>query len=327
MTVRTQGLRGPKPVPPGVEYHRVLAGEERRIGRGVLAIALLLGGMFAFVAVFYYAGAWIDGLLRSADPSGEELLLTPVTHGASLIAIGLVIPWSMFLQRWLYGVKGASLHSVVSGFRFDLFGRALLAISPAFLLAIAAFEFMSPGETVVWQNTDVIGLLVVTILFMPLQAAGEEYGLRGLVFRIAAGWGRGPRTSLILGIGVSAALFSVLHTASDPWWNVFYLLFSVVTGYVTWRTGGVEVAVTVHAVYNVFTFLFWIALNADLEVRFDRSAGGLDTLLMITSSVVFVGVAVVVWFRTRKTGPVMTPIAPDEHHVTRAGGLGSRWPA
>ena len=40
--------RGPRPVPPGVEYHRVLAGEKRRVGRGILAIVLLLAGLFAF---------------------------------------------------------------------------------------------------------------------------------------------------------------------------------------------------------------------------------------------------------------------------------------
>ena len=42
---RSRALR---PVPPGVEYHRVLAGEERHVGRGILAIALLLGGMLVF---------------------------------------------------------------------------------------------------------------------------------------------------------------------------------------------------------------------------------------------------------------------------------------
>jgi membrane protease YdiL (CAAX protease family) len=318
MTARTQETRGAKPVPPGVEYHRVLAGEERRIGRGVLAIVLLIGGMFGAIIAFQMVGAWIDGILWPGVPGDERLVLTPLAHALSLIAVGLVIPWSMFLQRRLYGVRGATLSSVASGWRFDVFGRALLTVTPAFLIALAVFESLSPGETAVWQRGDVIWLLVVTILLVPLQSAGEEYGLRGLVFRVAAGWGRGRWTSLILGIGVSAALFSVIHTASDPWWNLFYLLFSVVTGYVTWRTGGVEIAVVIHAALNTVTFLFWIALNADISVRFDRSAGGLDTVLLITGSIVFVGTAVVVWFRTRKTGPATTPIEPREDRDERS---------
>lgn len=268
--------------------------------------------MFGAIIAFQLVGGWIDGILWPGVPGDERLVLTPLAHAGSLIAVGLVIPWSMFLQRWLYGVRGATLSSVASGFRLDLFGRALLTVTPAFLIALAVFEFMSPGETAVWLYSDVIWMLVVTILLVPLQSAGEEYGLRGLVFRVAASWGRGRWTSLILGIGVSSALFSVIHTASDPWWNLFYLLFSLVTGYVTWRTGGVEIAVVIHAVFNTLTFLFWIALNADVSARFDRSAGGLDTVLLITGTMAFIGTAAVVWFRTRKVGPATTPIAPDE---------------
>ncbi|MDE3721894.1 type II CAAX endopeptidase family protein [Nocardiopsis sp. N85] len=318
MTAKTREHRDPKPVPPGVEYHRVLAGEERRIGRGILAIVLLLGGMFGAIIAFQMVGAWIDGILWPGVPSDERLVLTPLAHALGLIAVALVIPWSMFLQRRLYGVRGATLSSVVSSFRFDLFARALLTITPALLVALAVFEFVSPGVTAVWRREDVIWMLVVTVLLVPLQATGEEYGLRGLVFRVAAGWGRGRWTSLILGIGVSAALFSVIHTASDPWWNVFYLLFSIVTGYVTWRTGGIEIAAVLHSVLNTLTFIFWIALNADISVRFDRSAGGLDGVLLITSTVVFVGTAAVVWFRTRKTGPARTPLEPHEDQGDRA---------
>jgi uncharacterized protein len=315
MTATAREPRGLKPVPSGVEYHRVLAGEERRVGRGILAIVLLLGGMFSAIVAFQMVGAWIDGILWPGVPGDERLVLTPVSHAGSLIAVALVIPWSMFLQRWLYGVRGATLSSVVSSFRFDLSARALLTITPAFLVALAVFEFVSPGATAVWQHEDVIWMLVVTVLLVPLQATGEEYGLRGLVFRVAASWGRGRWSSLLLGIGVSAVLFSVIHTASDPWWNVFYLLFSIVTGYVTWRTGGIEIAAVLHSVLNTLTFIFWIALNADISVRFDRSVGGLDSVLLITSTVVFVGTAAVVWLRTRKTGPATTPIEPDEHRV------------
>ncbi|MCP3015160.1 hypothetical protein NGM33_17670 [Nocardiopsis dassonvillei] len=68
---------------------------------------------------------------------------------------------------------------------------------------------------------------------------------------------------------------------------------------------------------NTLTFIFWIALNADISIRLDRSAGGLDTALLITGSLVLIGTAVVVWFRTRRTGPATTPPEPR-------GGRGDR---
>jgi uncharacterized protein len=297
---------GVVPLSPGVEYHRVLAGERRRVGRGILAITLLVGGMFAFILAFYYLGSWVDGLLSPGGPGDDDRVLTPVAHAAGLIATALVAPWSMVIQRWLYGVRGASLTSVVSRFRFGLFGKALLTVGPALVLAFALAEQTTPQGTSAWLPSDAIWLLVASLLLLPLQCAGEEYGLRGLVFRVAASWGRGRRTSLLLGIGVSSLVFSAIHTTGNPMWNVFYLVFSVTTAYITWRTGGLEVAIVMHAVVNTLSFLFWIALNADLAERLDRSAPVSPTLL-VTSCLVFVGAAVVVWLRTRSSGPATTP--------------------
>jgi hypothetical protein len=62
---------------------------------------------------------------------------TPLVHAAGMVSVALLIPWSMAIQRWLYGVRGPSLHSVFSRFRFDVFGRALLLIGPAWGIALA----------------------------------------------------------------------------------------------------------------------------------------------------------------------------------------------
>lgn len=32
----------------------------------------------------------------------------------NLVSVALVIPWSMLVQRWLYGIGGRSLHSVLA---------------------------------------------------------------------------------------------------------------------------------------------------------------------------------------------------------------------
>jgi membrane protease YdiL (CAAX protease family) len=287
-----------------VEYHRVLAGDERRIGRGLLAIALLVGGMFGAIQLFYVVAAWIDGLVRT-----EPQAFTPLTLASGLVATALLIPWSMLIQRWLYGVRGPSLHSVLSRFRFDVFGRALLVILPLFVIALAITEYLEPRATSVWSHGDIIGFFVVVVLLVPVQAAGEEYGLRGLVFRIAGSWVHGRRASLALGIVVSGAVFAVIHSAGDPWWNVFYVVFSVSTALITWRTGGVEIAAVIHAVYNVMTFAFWFVLHADLTDRFDRSAGAVTPALLIPSSVAFIAITVAVWIRTRRTGPATTASA------------------
>lgn len=299
--------RKTEPVPPGVEYHRVLAGDRRRIGRGVLAIVLLVVGLIAAIQALFVAGAWLDGVIHPERAGSAQL--SPITLASGMVATALLIPWSMAIQRWLYGVRAASLHSVVSRFRFDLFGKALVLIAPLFVVALAIPEYVDPHTTVAWSRADLIAMFVVVVLLVPLQSAGEEYGLRGLVFRVAGGWARGRWASLILGVVVSSVVFSAIHTAGDPWWNVFYVVFSVSTAFVTWRTGGVEIAVVCHAAVNVTTFLYWLLLGADLAERFDRSAGAVTPALLIPNCLVFIAVALVVWLRTRRQGAATTPSA------------------
>lgn len=62
----------------------------------------------------------------------------------------------------------------------------------------------------------VLWLLATTLLLTLLQALGEEYGLRGLVFRVAGSRGRGPRTALVLGVLVSSVTLAVIHLSTDP---------------------------------------------------------------------------------------------------------------
>lgn len=296
--------------PSGVEYHRVLSSGKRRIGRGVLAIVLLILGMFVFSFAASQAAGYVDLRMGRVNPALGGTDYTPLYHGATMFSLALLIPWSMFVQRWLYGVRGASLHSVTSQFRFDLLGRALVFVGPVWLLAVLVLNLGSPVEQTHWSAVSLMSLVVLTLVLTPLQTAGEEYGLRGLVFRIAGSWGRGPRTSLITGILVSSLLFTLIHGAGDPWINLWYFTLAVSLAVITWRTGGLEVAVVIHALLNTVTFLVATALHTDIGGAVtDRSAGvGSPVLLVPTLTVA--AIAGVVWWRSRRTGPALTPSEP-----------------
>ncbi len=291
-------------LPPEVEYHRVLADGKRRIGRGILAIALLTGGLALLTVVFSAAAAAADRALGTGGGS----VYTPLMHTAGMVAIALLIPWSMLIQRWLYGVRGASLHSVVSRFRFDVFGRALLLVTPAWI-AVLVVQYWTPLPQTAWAYTDVLWMLAATFLLTPFQAAAEEYGFRGLVFRVAGGWTRGARAGLVVGVLVSSAAFAAIHLSTDVRLNIWYLTFAVGTALVTWRTGGIEIAVVLHASFNTLTFVFDAALRTDFSAALaDPSSSG--TVGILVPGVVIVITALVVWLRTRRTGPVRTPGTP-----------------
>ncbi|MFF3670227.1 CPBP family intramembrane glutamic endopeptidase [Microtetraspora malaysiensis] len=298
--------RGPRPIPPGVPYHRVLAGEKRRIGRGILALVLLLGGLFGFGGVLAALGSAIDEALGRVNPIAGGTEFTPIYHAANLLSIALMIPWSMFIQRWLYGVKGASLHSVRSVFRPAVFGRAVLTLVPIWVLYTTAFFLLSSYTEGSWRFSDLVAVFVITLLLTPLQAAGEEYNYRGVAFRVAASWGRGPRAAMALGLAVSSILFAAIHLSTDPWLNLYYLTLGVTFGLMTWRTGGLETSVVIHAANNTLIYLIMIVTHADPLAGSDRSAGA-GSVVMLIPCVLLVAIIAVIWARTRRTGPALTP--------------------
>lgn len=90
--------------PPGVEYHRTLAGEKRCIGRGILAIVLLIGGMWAAILTSAVLARWLDQVTGTPQYAEGRGVLSPRLHAFGMFANALLIPLSMVIQRWLYGV-------------------------------------------------------------------------------------------------------------------------------------------------------------------------------------------------------------------------------
>ncbi|KJQ52735.1 CPBP family intramembrane glutamic endopeptidase [Microbacterium sp. SA39] len=304
---------GMKIVPPGVEYHRVLADDKRRIGRGILAIVLVVGGMWAAILGFAVLARMVDGMLGVPQSGEGRGLLTPTMHAFGCFATALLIPWSMLVQHGLYRVPGASLHSVFSRFRFRLFTRTLFIIAPLFVVLNVVSNVILPTESVVWLQSDLLWLLAATLLLSPLQAAGEEYGVRGLIFRVAGSWGRGPRTSLILGVVVSALVFAAFHLSFDPYLYIWYSVLAVSSALITWRSGGIEIAVVLHAAFNTLSFVFAVGMSGDLTAGLDRSVADPSSgIALIGPCLVVIATLVVVWFRTRHTGPMTTPAVESQ---------------
>lgn len=291
----------PSRVPADTEYHRAFAGEERRIVRGLVAIFLLFAGLIGFAQLCLAIASAIDTQLLGRTG------FTPLQHAAGAFALALLIPYSMLLQSWLYGVPARSLHSVAGCFRFGVFGRALLAFGP-FLLIVMSFGFLlTPGDTIPWSAADLVAFFIIGMTLTPLAAAGEEYGLRGLMFRVVGSWTRGPLAGAILGIIVTTVVFSLLHGTLDPYILGSYLVLFGAMAIITWRTGGLEVAVVLHSVYNVSALVLATTLHLDLGSDLSSRGKIAGTPANLVPSAGLAVITVIVWWTTRKSGPARTP--------------------
>jgi len=144
------------------------------------------------------------------------------------------------------------------------------------------------------------------MLLTPLQSAGEEYGVRGLIFRVIGGWTRSPRAGLVTGVLVSSVLFTAIHGSTDPYITIWYFVLWTGLAIITWRTGGLEIAVMLHAVLNTFTFILATSLRVDLgSATQDRSAG-VGTPYQLVPAFTVIVITAIVWWWTRKTGPALT---------------------
>jgi membrane protease YdiL (CAAX protease family) len=108
----------------------------------------------------------------------------------------------------------------------------------------------------------------------------------------------------------SSLLFTAIHGSTDIYINIWYFVLWSSLAVITWRTGGLEVAIVLHAVLNTFVLLFAPLLRIDLGAALaDRSAGVGQVSLLIPTAVVVL-ITTIIWWWTSKTGPALTPTAP-----------------
>lgn len=275
------------------KYHRALAGDKRRIGRGIGVIILLLIGFILFTQVILVGATEID--TRVLGRSG----FTPLRHAAGAFALALLIPYSMLLQRVFYGLPARSLHSVAGCFRFGVFGRSLIAFGPLVLIFMSIASFLMPGDTIAWSAADLIAFFVIGMILTPLAAAGEEYGVRGLMFRIVSSWTRGPLSGAVLGIVLTTVLFSLAHGSLDPYILSSYLVLFSTLAIVTWRTGGLEVAIVLHGVYNVTALVLATTLHTDMGGALSSRGEASGTMAHLLPGVGLIAIAAFILWTTR----------------------------
>jgi membrane protease YdiL (CAAX protease family) len=312
----------PVAAPPPLRFHRLLhALPGYRWWKPLVALVItavlwvvlqvVVGGAFVIVALLL--GEFRTDTAAHALADITAFLYIDAANPLSLIAglggVATLLPSTLIAYR----IVGLRPLSVLRSVQFRLRWRwMLLCLAPAIvitLLANAVDVFLLPllygGGEVVAPTTPIGTFLVAAVVILivtPIQAAAEEFAFRGLLGQMFGSWIRW----VWLVIPLTAVVFAAAHTQYLGWATVDVAVFALVAGYLTWRTGGLESGIALHAVNNTVAFL---ALASGIAGT-TRNTGGAGDPGSLVVTVVTMGLYVlwVEWLTRRRA--IQTVLEP-----------------
>jgi len=157
----------------------------------------------------------------------------------------VITPAVALRVRWAGGRTLGSVSSVAGRLRG---GWLLRCLGPALvLLAAQVGALLATGQAEdegAWPGWGAYLVIVaVAVLLVPLQAAAEEYVTRGWLVQALVALTRSRWLAAVL----ASALFVALHGTADPWAVADLAVFALALCWLTFRTGGLEAAIALHA--------------------------------------------------------------------------------
>ncbi|WP_435746497.1 lysostaphin resistance A-like protein [Microbacterium sp. PMB16] len=202
---------------------------------------------------------------------------------ALVLPLILMIPALFAASRIVEGRGIGLLSSVTGRLRLGWLGKSLLLAGAVFVAYFAVLLGWSAatGESIApdFSHPNLGIMVVLVLLLIPFQAAAEEYVFRGYLMQLVGGWLRHPAFAILLPV----PLFVFAH-GYDIWGAASVGVFAAVAAWLTWRTGGLEAAIALHIVNNVFIFLFGSLGMVDANAT---SGTPIDLLASTVAMVVF----------------------------------------
>lgn len=291
----------PVPVPTlpaeGTPYHHFLRTPRHRWWKPLLLVVgvlvaygvLSLATMLVAIVVDVVSGRNRD-ILSGGNPE-----MTPALFLGTNVGLALMVPACLLLQWAVYGQRPRWLSSVEGGFRWGLLARCALVLVPIYVVYVGGTTLLTglPSGPV---QPEAVAFVVITLLTTPLQSAGEEYAVRGLLTRAFAAWLPPRFVAFVVASLLSAGVFAAGHPNLTPWRLAAYLIIALGFSVLVWRTGGLEAAVLGHALNNVLVIVptaLWGDMTAAL-LGVQAEAGPLDAVIMVAlAAVSWVGVELV----------------------------------
>lgn len=229
------------------------------LGAAFFALTLLVTVVFVAIDAMRAGEAFDQAFERYPIEAGPLFLL-----GTNL-SLAVAIPAAMLAIVVAHRLRPGWLSSVVSRLRWGLLARlSVLAFVIVAIFTVLNVSLPADDEMMV-DVADVefvslsrwLAFAVVILLTTPLQAAAEEYALRGYAFQALGAWFRTPWIGAI----VTSLVFAFAHGTQNVPLFLDRFAFGLVACWLVVRTGGLEAAIALHAVNNIVGLLLTAAVD------------------------------------------------------------------
>lgn len=148
-----------------------------------------------------------------------------------------------------------TLSSVAGHLRWDLLKKIAL---PLFLISLVLISAMQLIPAAIDGSLADLGELrfpvlamIAVIVFVPFQAAAEEYAFRGIIFQAFGSW----IPVVVITCILQALIFGGMHGYNIVG-NIGIVINGFIWGWLILKTGGLEASICLHAANNVVGMLF-----------------------------------------------------------------------
>ncbi|WP_407432981.1 CPBP family intramembrane glutamic endopeptidase [Methanobrevibacter sp.] len=250
----------------------------------VFIIALIIYILLNSLITMIFGKVYGWDVIYSIDIGGYEALNTAVGEIYTDLGIIVAIPSIFIASKIVKDRPFSSYSSSRGGWNFKLYFKSL--IIPLIMLLI--FEVLTLGEAE-GTNHFTITFLIAALITVPLQCIAEEYVYRALFMQTFGSWFKIP----ILAVILQGIIFALSH-GYDNLGNIEVFIFGLGTGFLAWKTNGLEVGAALHTANNLF-----ITLTVMFGLEVTSSTTTLtDALIVIAFDIL---VFIVIYFVGTKT--------------------------
>lgn len=237
---------------------------------GIVAVSIIFG----IVGLILILALESDSILAGME-SGDMSQMDMTNPWLLLFLFGSVAIWLpvSLLVRWLLRPRPLGLIWSVTGrirwkwllLTMGIATAVFVVIYGAVTVLDVALGASGAQDQAVTATRHPLWWLTLSFAFLvvPIQCTAEELVFRGYLAQSIGRWLKNPAWAILL----PAPLFMLGHMY-DVWGQLSVLWMAIVTGFLTWRTGGLEAAISLHVVNNMVvtvSTVIWPVQPADAE--------------------------------------------------------------